>query len=840
MRRKQESRRAGRREGREGRPGSVGEGARVRVARISCLAALLICCFARSAGASVIDDLLGLRTLSWSDADASLGWAHPLPAWVWVLVALAASGLAGWSYSRLLGPRPVRMGLALLRSLVILSVAVLLAGPTLIDPREREEPDALVVLVDRSGSMRVGDMIDPDTGEARTRDAALRDALVRQAGVFGEEGLGASPGVRARRTVWLGFGEQVYELPPLTSEAVWDRPEVAAQGSATALRTALEQALRAAGDRPLAGIVLFSDGRTPQSTGVELVKQLTSRGAPVHVVPLGAAEPPLDLAIGQVSAPREAFAEDVVPIGVTIDRGGEDGVDAAAVRVRLIDAATGEVLDERGLEEAGGDGVVELSAQSQTPGRVRYRVEVERIGGERELITDNNRREVEVQIVDRPIRVLYVEGYPRWEYRYLKNTLIREESIDSSMLLISADRAFAQEGDSPITRPPTTPEEMRRYDVVILGDVPPGYFTPEQLMLLRSHVVDGGGLMWIGGPQQTPAAWAGTPLEDLLPMRNPSTVSPLPTGGGVRFAPAPLAERLNVLRLHGPGGEAAGEVWVRDLPPLQWAQGLGPLKPAAEVLARAGAEPAEAGEPLLVRLRYGGGQSLYLATDETWRWRYGRGELYFEQFWVQLVRMLGRSSVQQNIDRARFVVSHRRVNVDEPVVVEVVVDDPALTARELPQIAVTAEAAAPSGGTVAVDQLQLRPVAADEAGDAAATRRAYRAVWRPGVAGTLTLRVTEPALVELNLVDAVEVVAADDELRHVATDHARLAALAEATGGQVVPLDELDRLVSIVPNLAEKVATDVGEPLWHSGLAFAAVLALLSLEWIVRKAIWLV
>src|SRR5690606_5651399 len=148
--------------------------------------------------------------------------------------------------------------------------------------------------------------------------------------------------------------------------------------------------------------------------------------------------------------------------------------------------------------------------------------------------------------------------------------------------------------------------EMRRYDVVILGDVPPGYFTPEQVTLLRDHVVSGGGLMWIGGPQQTPAAWAGTPLEDLLPMRGPSAVSPLPTGGGLRFAPTPLAERLNVLRLRNAEGEVVEEIWARDLAPLQWAQGLGRLKPAAEVLAKASAEAAESAPPLLVRLRYGG------------------------------------------------------------------------------------------------------------------------------------------------------------------------------------------------------------------------------------------
>jgi hypothetical protein len=215
--------------------------------------------------------------------------------------------------------------------------------------------------------------------------------------------------------------------------------------------------------------------------------------------------------------------------------------------------------------------------------------------------------------------------------------------------------------------------------------------------------------------------------------------------------------------------------------------------------------------------------------------------------------MLGRSRVLETIDRARLTVSHRRVNVDEPVVVEVVVDDPALAERDLPQVAVTVRAdggrprngGEPGGlsGGVAIDQLQLRPAGPDggTAGEAVSpTRRVYRALWRPNQSGELTLRAVEPALDDLGLMQTIEVVAADDEMRNVLPDHARLEALAEATGGQVIPLDELDRLVPLVPNLAEKVATDVREPLWHSPLAFGVVLFLLAFEWVLRKMIWLV
>ncbi len=172
----------------------------------------------------------------------------------------------------------------------------------------------------------------------------------------------------------------------------------------------------------------------------------------------------------------------------------------------------------------------------------------------RELITRNNQRDFTVELIDRPLRVLYVDGYPRWEYRYLKNLLIREKSIESSTLLLSADRDFAQEGDVPITRLPADAKELEPYDVIIIGDVPADYFTSQQIALLRDHVaVRGAALLWIGGSRNTPSSYAGTPLADLLPMRDPKAVHRLEAHEGqVRLHPTELARRLSVLALRPP------------------------------------------------------------------------------------------------------------------------------------------------------------------------------------------------------------------------------------------------------------------------------------------------
>jgi hypothetical protein len=788
-------------------------------------------------GGSLIDRLLGLRELHWSDPSAGLGFEYGLPAWVWALIAVVALLFAGFSYRRLLGPRTLRMMLALVRSVTLVTIALLLAGPTLVLPQESVEQDWLMVLIDRSASMRVRDVFDAETGQPVSRDRSVRDALKRQGDIFSDAGLG-----RDRRVVWLGFGASAYPIgSPLADPGLGD-PDA----QATAIRTAIEQALRLPAGKPVSGVVLFTDGQTPQDTGQTLTQHLQQQGVAVFPVPVGAERPPLDLAIGQADSPQRAFVNDTAPVAVTIDQLGGSALSPADISVSLIDEADGRVLDEKTLDRAEPGRPLKLTGKSSRVGTARWRIKVEHKppAGEaplRELVTENNTRLIEVEVIDRPIRVLYIEGYPRWEFRYLKNLLIREKSISSSTYLLSADRAFAQEGDVPITRPPADAGEMRVYDVVVIGDVPAEFFSAKQLALLRDHVSAGGaGLIWIGGAVSTPRDYAGTPLADLLPMRRPAEV----TSAGVATSlfdlrPTALAGTLNVMQLAGiDRGTRRQSSWPNDLPPLRWAQDLGPLKPTADVLAEVSRVDSDGPPiPVVVRLRYGAGQSLYVGTDEAWRWRYGRGELYFEQYWVQLIRMLGRSRVQADADRARFSVSKRVVQTQQAVVVELELNDQSLTARGLPRIAVAVRRASDPAGTP-VDTLDLLPVS-DPGGAVpdAPVRTRYRAVWRPGVAGAMVLSVSDPALGDLGLVQTVRVEAPDDEMLNPRTDHARLRALAEQTGGAVVPLDGLDRLLGLVPNRARITPTDIREPLWASAMSMIVLLVLLAGEWALRRAI---
>ena len=803
---------------------------------------------------TLLDRLLGLSRLSWSDPGSHLGWRYELDPWAWVLVVLAAVLVASFSYKRLIGARSARVLLAAFRALIVLLVAALLAGPLLVLPQEQTEPDWLVFLVDRSASMTLQDVVRP-SGRI-SRDAQLREGLQQHRDLFTKEsGLAGND----RQLLWLGFDAGTFTIhPPHVDPGSLGEP----RGRPTRLRTALEQALQRAAGRPISGIVLFSDGRSGEVMGNDLVRRLRQHAVSVFPVPLGEAIGPVDLSLGRVDAPERALVQDVVPVSVWVERSPPDApVDPADVTVRLVDVATGEVLDEQ--TPANGDlgGPLHLVARSAHRGGATWRLELvydPPTGGEpAELITENNARVLHIEFVDRPIRVLYVEGHPRWEYRYLKNLLIREKRIKSSILLIEADAEFAQEGDEPIARLPVNRTEMQPYDVILIGDVPPGYWGHDHVTLIRDHVAQrGAGLLWIAGPNDTPRSYDRSPLAGLLPMRHPGTVQRVdPVRGPLVVRPTGLARMMHVLQLRGQTPGAAEEQWPKDqspkaqwpesLPPLLWALDTGPLKPTAEVLAEALGSSGEGTltVPLLVSMRYGAGQSLFVATDETWRWRYGRGDLFFDQFWVQLVQLLGRGRLQQSSGRRAWLeVSHRKVGLGQAVVVEVSIQDRLLLNRDLSRIAVGVfEAADPDAGQL--DRVELVPVGPGDRGPAseeAEEPTVFRAVWRPTVAGDLVLRVIEPALADLGIVQRLEVTRPDDEMLDPSADHERLRALAARTGGQVVSIEDLDDLAAVVPNRSRKTPADQSEPLWNSPLALLLVVGLLTVEWIGRKLIRLV
>jgi hypothetical protein len=790
--------------------------------------------------------LLDLDVIPADAEGLRLVWEHPWAAWVWAALVVVAATLAFWGYSRLVGNRNGRVMLAATRFTLVVLVLLVLSGPMLELPRETVEEDWVLMLVDRSASMTIADVGEDQVpaNERISRDAQLHELLE------GNEGMWTRLD-EARHVVWLGFHDGAFDLaapsaPPTAlapgapeptpgmADAV--RPVMpvtldAADGRRTRLNAALEQALQRAAARALSGVVIFSDGRTTDPPTRAAIRRLRSDKVGVYTVPLGSRQPLGDLAIRRVDAPRRAFVRDEVPVVVDA---------AAGAVVRLLDD-TNEFGRELARVELGPDAEdgdrVTLTAEPQLAGEARWRVVVET--DPPDLIADNNVKTFLIELIDRPLRVLFVEGYPRWEYRYLKNLLIRERSIESSVMLISADRDFAQEGNQPITRLPRSPEEFAPFDVVVLGDVAGSFFSPEQLEMMRDHVaLRGAGLLWIGGERYTPRTYSGTVLADLLPLRG-SLALPV-IGSPVNMMPTALADRQGLLRLAG--DEFGG--WPRELTDpgsgwslLYWAQRVEPgrLKPTAEVLAETVREFRGARLPLVIQMRYGAGQVIYVATDEIWRWRYGRGELLPDRFWVQIIRRLGRESLSGSEEAATLDVSPRRLTTSQVMRIDLEL----LDARLFDETRVSVPATVETADGEPVAEIELRRLDAPSSTGQASTVE-FAATYRPGVAGDLRVRVDDPTLNGARLDVPIEVFTPEDELRRPDTDHELLEALAAQTGGRVLPPDELSQLERILPNRSVRTINPLTERIWDTPLVFALVLLLLTCEWVGRKVIRLV
>jgi hypothetical protein len=785
----------------------------------------------------------GLRP---GDPGVEFGFARPLPPWGWLLVLVAAGLLAGWSYRRMAGPRVARGALAVLRAGVLAGLVLVISGPQLVRPNDRIEKDWVLVLVDRSASMSIPDsMVD---GARATRDEQLAGALARS----GEMWASLS---KDRDVVWMGFDRGAFDLAAGPEGA----PELGTPGGrGTSLGAALEQAMRRAAARPVSGVVILSDGRSADEPGRAALRRLAADHIPVITVPLGSAEPAIDLAIGSAEAPAMAFVLDAVPVQVRLERlGGDEGVDGPGAQVELVDRATGIVLDRQDAVFDGDEARLTLKARPEDPGQASWLVRL--VPGGPDLIETNNQAALTLELVDRPVRVAYFDGYPRWEYRYVKNLLLRESSISSVTMLLAANRRSMQEGNMTLDSLPRSQEEWARFDVVVIGDVRPEMFSREQMEQLKEHIASrGGGLLWIGGPGATPLAWASTPLADLLPFRITAaeTGAPLvrPWPEPVTMSRTALAARLGVLDLSDPPGDGtllsgADPGWPARLSDpetgwslLRWSQRIEPeaVKPTAEVLATispvASPDGEEGATPAVLSMRYGAGRVLYVATDETWRWRYARGEAMQERFWLPLIRMQGRESLARSAKPAMLEVTPRRALVDQPVRIALRLLDQSLVDQRLPSVTVRLER---------LDEDEPRePVvlrlAQEDDGASRSVTQTYSTTWLPAEPGKYSVLVVEPTLASLKLAAPVEVAYPDDELRQPRTDHALLARLSQETAGRVVAPENLSMLPGLLPKRDLRIAgaPDI-ETLWDRPMVLALLLGLLTAEWVGRKLIQL-
>lgn len=728
------------------------------------------------------------------------GWGTVLLATVilcWLLVALVHRS------RRTDITMPWRVVFGLLRAGIIAVPVLMLAQPQLNTRLERTEPRTLAILLDRSGSMSIRD----GTESAPTSRWQRALASVSPIVVAASDKQAEPAGERFKVATYV-FDE---------TSAAADLDDLRAGEEPPAKRTAIGPGLRAlrrdlAGESP-AGVIVVSDGAdnaSPQDAQpLSVAKELGGAGIPVHTC-LAGNDNPRDLSITVMADAPYAFAEDPVLLRASVEQHGFDGQPAAVTLM-----SGDQVLQTRDVElPAGGEpAVVHFEARPGEPGRKRYTIKAEPLPGE--LTAQNNTAGTEIQAVKQPIHLLYVERWPRWQYRFLRNALLRDPRFDCRFVLLTEDPT-APADERRTASFPSSEEELKAFDVIVLGDLAPQDLSPQQWQWTRDHVVDrGAGMVLIAGPVYMPAAFVDREIGPLLPFERV-------IAGGVddadpfRLAPTSLGRHHPMMRW---GEEDNSKSIWEGLPTLQWLVEIADVKPGAVVLAErpvAGAQPS----PLVLYQRVGRGSVLFVGTDETWKWRFEVGNRYFYGFWGHAFQHVGMPHRIGQHRSVRIETPAENLVPDVPVNVSVSLEDPAGAGE-----AITLIAEPTAGGSPRSFKLQR---AADspflfEGRITLAAEGSYRLF----VEG---FEDQGDAVVEVSTTGA-----ADPELAQVRVNPALLRQMADVSGGRFVHLPELAALVNELDLSPLRYRWSQQIPLWDKWLTLAALTTLLTAEWILRK-----
>lgn len=430
-----------------------------------------------------------------------------------------------------------------------------------------------------------------------------------------------------------------------------------ADGAATDVAGAVLGILREYRGRPLAGIVVLSDGRSTSGIDAEeAAAEARAREVPITAVLLGCAAGGRNIRVRDASAPERAFEGDEVSIEAEV---ANEGFAGRRADVRVLEDERTIAREAVALEE-GRPSRFRARIVPAGPGPHRYRIRA--IPDPAERTAEDNEASVRVEVVREKTALLLVASEPAWEYRFLRNHWLRDKSILVSCVLTSAPEDFPPEGTKPIPSVPADLAALQAYDVVVLIDPDPARLPAPFLEALPAFVGErGGGLLFVAGTKHAGEALARPALGRILPIEpKPASVRaagrPEPKARELKLRPSP-GPLHPILRV-GPGDEATVAFWSAAPGPYEPIE-VERVKPGAEVVLTAGD-----GTPWLVVEPYGAGRSAFLASAETWRIRRA-GEEPFHRFWGQAVRYLRQGRLLGSRERISLAAGRPAVAVGE-------------------------------------------------------------------------------------------------------------------------------------------------------------------------------
>jgi len=702
-----------------------------------------------------------------------------------------------WAAWRRSGYRTSFGLLELLRLVIVCLAAVLFNQPELFEVHRPDEKPSVAVLWDSSPSMETRDFLHSNTTSAQP--------MTRREGI--------SPLIDP--AAWKKLEERM----DVHIEAF--SPPLAGRGSD------LYQPLAEAPEkfRNLRGVVLISDGDWNEGRPpVEGALRLRLKGIPVFTVAAGSDTRLPDIELLSLDAPTFGVAGKSVRIPFTV----ESAMPREYMTTVTLKTSDGDEVSKEVRILPMGRTSDSILWKPKTTGDFTVSLEIPKHADE--TLTDNNKLSAPVSIREEKLKVLLVESYPRWEYRYLRNALSRDPGIDLACLLFHPGLSKVGGGNKDyIKQFPAGLDELSKFDVVFLGDVgvEEGQLNLEQCRLLKGLVEhQASGLVFMPGVQGREFSLLDTELGDLCPV----VLDQAQQGGWGSRTPShfELTEmgRRSLLTKLADTQDDNIEVW-EGLPGFQWHAPVLRAKAGSDVLCVHKDAANEYGRlPLLVTRTFGAGKVLFMGTDGAWRWRKGVEDKYHYRFWGQVVRWMAYQRNMAKGETLRLFYTPDQPQMKQAVALHAIVMEK--SGEPLHDGEVTARITAPSGKGEVV---RFR-----SAGDEWGVFTGGFTAQEPGKHQViLSCRQTNASLETSFYVQGV----ATERVGRPARPEV-LKEIARVTRGQMIGPDKLDEVVRSVAELPEPPLVERRVQLWSNKYVAGAMIFLMGVFWAGRKVVGLI
>jgi uncharacterized membrane protein len=731
-------------------------------------------------------------------------FAPPAGAPVAALVVIAALALAFLSY-RLLQSRVQwreRLVLGVLRIAALAIILFCIFRPVLVVKAAVAQQNVVGILIDDSRSMQL---------PASNTQSGSRADLVRN--TF------ANPDSAVMKALSDRFLIRTFRFSSSTAR-VSAPGDLTFGGTQTRVANAIERARQELAGLPVSGLVLVSDGAdTTDATVADALLASKAEALPVFTVGVGQETLSHDIQVGRVSTPRTALKGTSLLVDAVLTQTGYAGQ-----TVTLDVEDEGRIVGSQPVQlPADGDPVsVRVRFTATEAGPRVFRLKVAPQPGE--VVTQNNQRDVQIDVRDRKERILYYEGEPRFEMKFARQAIKDDSNLQLVTLQRTAENKYFRldidaAGVELAGGFPKTREELFQYRGLVLGSIEASAFTADQLKMISEFVdVRGGGLLLLGGHRSfAEGGWAGTAVADVMPVvlgRAGAVFAPL------KVHPTRAGEAHAVTQL-GDTEQASAERW-KTMPQLSTVNFIDTLKPGATTLLSASDGRRE--RIVLAYERYGRGKSIVFPVQDSWMWQMDASisleDQTHENFWRQLLRWL--------VDGVPDAVETRpltdRVEPGQPVTLTADVVDPRFV--ELNDATVVAHVTSPTGKKVDVPMQWT----GERNGQ-------YRANFDTSEAGFYQAKVDatrEGQTVGTN-VTHVRAIPDDAEYFDAAMHAPLLKRIAQDTGGRFYASDAMNTLPDDLKYSGRGVTAVEERDLWHMPALLIALVLLICSEWGLRR-----